>query len=104
MPTLPPEPVKESASKEEYEQRVKALFFINKFLDCVDGWAYATRSYMPNGVDSTEFMDAVNKVRSFVRSRPDWNNDMLKRSFDVFFLEDVKSIEEYFKKLEIKVI
>lgn len=96
MPTLPSEPIKPSANEEERVQRVKSLYFTNVFLDCLQGWSYATRSHMPNNVDSTEFYEAVNKIRSFVNSRPDWNSDMLKRTFDKTFLKDTDKKEGYF--------
>ena len=95
MPTMKPEDVLPSKSEKEYKARIKALHLVNKLLDCVDGWAYATRSHMPNGVDYTEFLEALTKVRSFFNSRPDWTNDIINRLYERCTETDLSKQEEY---------
>lgn len=97
MPTPVPEPIKPPGSPQARESRIKALYTMNLFLECVDGWAYSTRSHMPNGVDSTEFYEAVSRVRSFLNARPDWTDEMLQRTFDKVVYRNVEQMKEELK-------
>ena len=98
------EPIEPSKSFVEKRQRIKALHFINTFLDCIKGWSYATRSELPNHEDFTEFTSKVDSVRSFLNARPDWNSDMLKKAFDITFLANEEEQEQKLKEhYEVKI-
>jgi hypothetical protein len=98
MPTKPPNPVKRWRDDDERTHRTYALYVMNRILQHVRDYAYNTRSHMPNGVDYTEFDDAVNKVVGFLNARPDWNDAAYSRAT----MEDAwdKSTAELAEELE----
>lgn len=94
MPTSVPDPIVPSKDVHELIQRKKAMYTIITYLNCLHGWAYATRSFMPTGVDHTEFISCLSEVKKFITSRPDWNNEMLERSFTKALLISDESIDK----------
>lgn len=81
MPTLPPEALKEPKDKFEQLARMGAITFISKFFEQLAGYAYSTRSYMPGGLDHTNFSENLNVVWKFCQDRPDWMVEILNAVF-----------------------
>lgn len=78
MPTPPPEPVDDSVSEEEKRERKSAVDIVVRILDGFYDYSYSTRSHMPAGMDFTEFIDALNKIKQFAVERPDWTLNIIK--------------------------
>lgn len=72
MPTQPPAPVKPARGQREIDNRKAAVNLVERFLSRLADYAYDTRSYMPGGLDYTDFDNALGMVRTFCQERPDW--------------------------------
>ena len=83
MPTPPPEPVRDPVTPYGKIARILTQNFLQGFFDDISSYAYSTRSYMPTGVDNTEFLDALNTVRKFCEARPDWMEQILARQLPI---------------------
>lgn len=72
MPTPPPEPMADAKDEIEETARTGAVAFICAFLDGLHSYTYSHRSHLPAGHDATDFMQCLDKVKSFCKARPDW--------------------------------
>jgi len=112
MPTPPPEPVEEKVSEQEHLRRMGAVAFIEAVLSGLADYSYSTRSYMPCGEDYTNFTQMLERVRAFVKARPDWAGQIVERAFRQFGPEESVQIEldrlrkliaEFEKKAGVKI-
>jgi len=78
MPTPKPPKVKPPKDEQERLARERAVKFVTDLCSALDGYAYNTRTYMPERIDSTDFSNALGKVRRFCEARPDWTLAILQ--------------------------
>lgn len=91
MPTPPPRPVQEPKDDKEKTAREEAVDNIRKLCDYLSDYAYDTRSHMPDGLDYTNFTDALRQVKKFCKARPDWTLTILKEIEMFPIIEVMKS-------------
>jgi hypothetical protein len=75
-----PEPIETPHDESEKRDRAQAQAFITSALQGFYAYAYDARSHMPEGLDFTDFTEAIDALRTFARARPDWTLEILEEA------------------------